>query len=196
MVSDPPRPGRADHVPDSPVVQQALMSDLTRLDGLIKRIDVAITTRRPMAASAPKNCRRAPGTVGSDDHTVHVRPRPASNKLSSTPPADGCTTMDRPRRSDVARRPLEQRREAPVLTDRGAGDGKAVDMGAPVSAGPLSVTSGALSRETFDIRHISLGSTGREERESVMQSGPTTCLQRSRSPARETQARDWVDTLQ
>jgi hypothetical protein len=44
MVSDLPRPGEPITFPMSPVVQQALMSDLTRLDGLIKRIDVAITT--------------------------------------------------------------------------------------------------------------------------------------------------------
>jgi hypothetical protein len=44
MVSDLPRPGQPIRFPDVAGSPPGLMSDLARLDGSIKRIDVAITT--------------------------------------------------------------------------------------------------------------------------------------------------------
>jgi hypothetical protein len=61
-------------------------------------------------------------------------------------------------RTAVARQSLEQRGEVPVLTEGGEDDGMTVEVGAPVLGRAVVGYVGALSHETSDIKHISLGS--------------------------------------
>jgi hypothetical protein len=65
-------------------------------------------------------CSSPPWTYGSDDHAARVPARPVSNKLSSTAPTDGSTTMDNPGRSYAVDSPRHGGRASLIRQKSGA----------------------------------------------------------------------------